>query len=308
MAKEFDIYLNKRLTECDIIVYSIPFRDGLTIMDRLILESCIESYTLQKFVAVQTGSELVQHIDKMLKTCYEKLNWGVRLDADAEFEVHYSIYPEDAGVVINADKLSHMATMFADAESAIQFGVAPIRAGIAKSVGYGSSNIEIDSTVRDTLKNSILTVHNGLSVDAVVSGTNKHGIVRADAGVVPTAELTNLCYRVYRAADAVIQFAADVIETEIHFSLGSGESGLAVGSEVSGTVSEKYEPFQNAVSLIAGLTEKLIQLMEPEQATVYLTAGASAIVKRHRLLKEMDDDMLSSYDDMALEDIDYVIL
>ena len=30
MAKEFDIYLNKRLTECDIIVYSIPFRDGLT--------------------------------------------------------------------------------------------------------------------------------------------------------------------------------------------------------------------------------------------------------------------------------------
>lgn len=28
MAKEFDIYLNKRLTECDIIVYSIPFRDG----------------------------------------------------------------------------------------------------------------------------------------------------------------------------------------------------------------------------------------------------------------------------------------
>lgn len=29
--KEFDIYLNKRLTECDIIVYSIPYRDRLTV-------------------------------------------------------------------------------------------------------------------------------------------------------------------------------------------------------------------------------------------------------------------------------------
>ncbi len=45
MAKEFDIYLNKRLTECDIIVYSIPFRDGLTATNRMILESCLESYT-----------------------------------------------------------------------------------------------------------------------------------------------------------------------------------------------------------------------------------------------------------------------
>lgn len=47
MAKEFDIYLNNRLTQCDIIVYSIPYRDGLTVMNRLILETCLESYTLQ---------------------------------------------------------------------------------------------------------------------------------------------------------------------------------------------------------------------------------------------------------------------
>ena len=78
MAKEFDIYLNKRLTECDIIVYSIPYRDGLTAMNRLVLESCLDSYVLQKFIAVQTGSELISHIDEMIKTCYERLNYGVR--------------------------------------------------------------------------------------------------------------------------------------------------------------------------------------------------------------------------------------
>lgn len=29
MAKEFDIYLKRRITECDLIVYSLPYRDGL---------------------------------------------------------------------------------------------------------------------------------------------------------------------------------------------------------------------------------------------------------------------------------------
>ena len=33
-----------------------------------------------------------------------------------------------------------------------------------------------------------------------------------------------------------------------------------------------------------------------------------AIVKRHRLLYEMDADTLSAYDDMSLNDVDYVIL
>ena len=86
MVKEFDIYLKRRITECDLIVYSLPYRDGLTATNRIILESCIESYTLQKFVAMQFGSELVSHIDKMIKTCYERLNWGTAISADAVFQ------------------------------------------------------------------------------------------------------------------------------------------------------------------------------------------------------------------------------
>ena len=91
MAKEFDIYLNNRLTECDIIVYSIPYRDGLTAIHKLILESCIESYTLYKFVAAQTNSELVQHIDEMLKTCYERLDYQCIIKYVYASRIHYAI-------------------------------------------------------------------------------------------------------------------------------------------------------------------------------------------------------------------------
>ena len=108
MAKEFDIYLNKRLTECDIIVYSIPFRDGLTATNRMILESCLESYTLQKFIAVETGSELVSHIDKMIKTCNERLHMASTWGIDLEFQTHYVLNPVPTVIEIapNDDEMS----------------------------------------------------------------------------------------------------------------------------------------------------------------------------------------------------------
>lgn len=113
MAKEFDIYLNKRLTECDIIVYSIPFRDGLTATNRMILESCLESYTLQKFIAVETGSELVSHIDKMIKTCNERLHMASTWGIDLEFQTHYVLNPVPTVIEIAPnDDLQTLRNMF----------------------------------------------------------------------------------------------------------------------------------------------------------------------------------------------------
>ena len=45
-----------------------------------------------------------------------------------------------------------------------------------------------------------------------------------------------------------------------------------------------------------------------ENALEIVPFEVEAIVKRHRLLYEMDADTLSAYDDMSLNDVDYVIL
>ncbi|MEQ2620100.1 hypothetical protein AAAX56_04780 [Hominicoprocola fusiformis] len=185
MAKEFDIYLNKRLTECDIIVYSIPFRDGLTATNRMILESCLESYTLQKFIAVETGSELVSHIDKMIKTCNERLHMASTWGIDLEFQTHYVLNPVPTVIEI-------------------------------------APNDDLQ-----TLRNMFMSVEDKLQITA---------------------------------------------------------------------------------ASIDGITEKITQFMTPEKGGILLSAAATPILKRHRLLNEMDADTLLTYDDMALEDIDYIIL
>ena len=309
MAKEFDIDLNNRLTECDILVYSIPYRDGLTEIHKLILESCIESYTLQKFVAVQTGSELVHHIDEMLKTCYERLNYATEFDVTATFQTHYSLYSDTAGIIVSAECVETLSNLFAKAESAMQLTAQPVMAYTGKSGGNAESSLVINAALEKDIKNSLLTVAPVVKIETSVLGTNKRSAISVSPGIDIACELTNLCYRFYNGAQAVIQMAADVLATELHYSLGEGTSAIEFSADIGdGDCSTKYEEFETAVIFVAEVVEAIRQFMHPELHSIAIGIVVDPIMKRHRLLSEMDADNLSAYDDMLLEEIDYVII
>jgi len=309
MAKEFDIFLNNRLTQCDIIVYSIPFRDGLTAAHRMILESCLESYVLQKFVAVQTNSELVSHIDKMIKVCIERLNWGTSLDVSADFQTHYVLNPTPSVIEIApTNNLETLRTMFTSVDNALDIAVAPLNAMIAKSLGGGNSVMNPNVNVRDVLKRSILQPISNMEITSQVSDMQVQKTLSAESVFIPTADLVNLCYRLYTASETVMQLAASVLETEIHFSLGGGNAGFEITSELSEEYATKYEVAKNVVSILAQAVEWIIQYMEPESNGVQFAAEVTTVLKRHRMLEEMDEDTLLSYDDMTLEEVDYIIL
>lgn len=308
MAKEFDIYLNKRLTECDILVYSIPFRDGLTVVDRLVLESSLESYLLQKFVATQTGSALISHIDEMIKTCYERLNMGAAIDVNASFKVHNAEYPETSKIVLGANDLQQMATMFAAAENTIRLITPPVRSTLKKPSGRIGTSLEADTSIRETLKNSLITAHPTIVFDSDVTATQKRSTLRAESSLTPAAYLTDLCYRVYGASTLAIQLAAIVTETELHYSLGYGENIVEFDADILSANMRKLELFQNALSLLISASEKITQFVFPGGSSIRMGLSVSPIVKRYRLLYEIDQHTLSGYDTMTLEETDYVIL
>lgn len=308
MAKEFDIYLNERLTQCDIIVYSIPYRDGLTVMNRLILETCLESYTLQKFIAVQSGSMLVSHIDKMIKTCLERLNNGVVLGTSAEFQVHYSSYPEVNALELSAERLQTMAHTYASAQSALQIVSEPISAYVKKPFGRGQSGIEIVSNVEATFKRGFEEGASQLVIEADALKTKKKVSEKANPSVVVNTELVDLLYRLCDTATMAIQIAAQAVDTEIHFSLGRCQFPIILDSQVLGEQMTKYFTMKNVVEIMSSVTESLTQFMNPEVNALEIASEVDAIIKRHRLLYEMDSDTLSTYDDMSFKDVDYVIL
>ena len=309
MAKEFDIYLKNRLTQCDIIVYSIPYRDGLTAANRIVLESCLESYALQKFIAEEVGSELTSHIDKMIKVCSERLGIGAGLDTSLEFQTHYVLNPTPAAMYsVAPEPLVILRNILFTVEDAINLGVAPLDARIAKSLGGGSSVVFADASVRDALKLGILREKAELEIDAEPVVTNAQKKISTAAHIESDAELAMLCYRLYTASEAMTQIAASVLGTEIHFSFGGGASSVELSADVSDESFTKFETVRGAVTATIDLVEGLIRYFVPVYGGIGITASMDTILKRLRLLSEVDDAALSSLDDMTLEEIDYVIL
>ena len=311
MAKEFDIYLNERLHQCDIIVYSIPYRDGLTVMERLILETCLESYTLQKFAAAQSGSVLVSHIDEMIKTCLERLNNGVVLGANAEFQVHYSSYPDISALEVNAERLSLLAHSYTTVENGLQIKTFPVSAYVKKPFGRGQSGVEVVSSVEATFKRDLERASSQLVLEAEALRTKKKASEKAESAIVVSAEPTDLFYRLCcTAAPSAIQIVGEAAETEIRFSLGRCTFPITLGSQVLGGQMTKYLAAESAIEIQPlPMVGTLKQFFVPgENALEIVPFEVEAIVKRHRFLYEMDADTLSAYDDMSLNDVDYVIL
>lgn len=307
MAKEFDIYLNKRVTECDVIVYTLPYRDGLSVANRLILESCLQSYILQKMIAVQTGSRLVAHINDMIKLCHERLSIGMKLSQDISFSVCYSNVPDDLVIRLGVSDLTALESMFLEAENEMVLDVAPIITSVKRPFADMTMPIEIEATVNEA-KQSMIAAITETQIGASDIDVWKQSYLDADAPVVITAELANLCYSLYETASNTIGLAQYVLGTEIHHSLGRGNSALLIGSAVTGSNMEKFIRIDHALHVMANAIEGAIKYITLDQTGIVFDLDASSILKRHRLLSEMDGDTLSDYDTMTLDEIDFVIL
>ena len=311
MAKEFDIYLNEHLTQCDIIVYSIPYRDGLTVMERLIIETCLESYLLQKFVAVQSGSVLVSHIDRMIKTCLERLNNGIEIGTSAEFQVHYSSYPDTTALEVNAGRLSLLAHAYASAENTLQITTSPIDAYVKKSFGRGQSAIEVVSNVEATFKRDLERATSQLALNAAAMQTKKKVSESVSPPILVDTKLTDLLYRrCVTVSPSMLQIVSNAVETEIRFSLGRCTFPIVLDNQVLGEQMTKYLTTESAIEIKpSAVEETLKKFIAPETNALELVpCELEPIVKRHRLLYEMDSDTLSAYDDMSFNDLDYVII
>lgn len=145
MAKEFDIYLNRRLTECDILVYSIPYYDSLTVRERLILNSCIRQYTLIKYVAAESDLELRSHIDKMIKVCREKLNESAVVSSKVKGTQKKAFFVALPGMVVDSADFDLFYRIYnkASTKMTVESNIHDI--DLHLSMGGGSSGLTIDS-------------------------------------------------------------------------------------------------------------------------------------------------------------------
>lgn len=310
MAKDFDIFLHHHLTECDLIIQSIPFRDGITVTDRMILDACLQGCKLMRIAAAQSNMELVARLDRIIKTCHEKLDLPMVMDASAELKAMSVTHPIIEPMEISAENLGTLATVLNHAETGMVMSVEPLVTKIAKSLGHMNARIVLGSDTIGTLKKSILTLRSGMCLDAGLDGDLKKGLLLdINTDISMDATLSSLCKRIGFDAVAGIEMTAIILGTRLSHSLGRAISGITINSKVTGTKAKKIEAAGGIIQLMADMTPILIKLIHPEECDILLDADIiGSKLKRCRLLNEMDKFPLVDFDDMTLDEVDYVIL
>lgn len=309
MAKDFDIFLHRHLTECDILIQSIPFRDGISITDRLILDAVLQGCKLMRVAAGQSNMELVARLDRMIKTCHERLGANTIMDASVALSAKSIMSPVNDPIELSAENLKTIVTMLNSAESDIVMSVEPLVTKISKSLGHMNTQIVSNADVVGDIKKSLLTLRSDTIWDSKLRGELKTGLLDVNTAISMDATISNLCSRIGFDAVAGIEMAAIILGTRLSNSLGRAISGITIDSKVTGTKARKFEAAIGVIQTMENMTAILIKLIYPEMSRILIDAGLSgSLIKRYRLLNEMDSLTLSSLGDMTLDELDYVIL
>ena len=301
----YDIFLKKRLTEGSIIVHSLPFRDGVSAVDRIVLQAILSYFSFQKKIAVANQSALLAEVDEMLATVSEKINDQFRLDANAALAVKYRNKLEQTAMKLDIPAFTLFAHNFFALKNKIGIRVSkPIAyskdpLGDTKSViGIMAKSLAEQKQVFDTAKTQIVFGADTLAFRKhdYESGSGTIGIEQTSPG---------LFYRYTTGMETVFSIMASIGDTEFHYSLGDGSTEIGLSTSDLETVTEKKIQINNTIEMFYSLVAGAIEMFGASNDTGIITA-LNAGMKRHRLLSELDDMTLAEIDDITLEELDFV--
>ena len=291
--KEYDIFLKRRLAEGTIIVYSLPYRDGVSVVNRVILQAMLSYFALQKKIAVSNQSSLLAELDEMLTTVSERIGDQVCLDAHAKLALKYQNELEQAAMELDIPTFVLFAQSF--------FGYTK------SSIGNTLSKMSLLVASLGEQKQVFGAIQNRTVFQADSLAFVKHDFEQGESAMEIGLANPELYYRYTMGMEAAFAIAASISETEFHYSLGDGSSAMNITTSKPKTAAEKRLQINNIVEMFSSLVVETISMFAVSNSTEILSV-LNAGMKRYRLLSELDDKTLTEIDNITLKDLDFVVL
>lgn len=305
MAQTYNIYLRKRLTEFDLIIRNLPYRDGLIIYNRMYLDAIVNYLTLQKYIIGDSDVQLSSEIDDLLERVYNIFSNGMELGAELEVFAAKPTGGSTSAVLSTNETEVHEET-FNTFQNVTQLLTSALKYDIAKSLGSGATEMELSSAPASTLKEALENFEDDILLDADVSTA---AVVNAegDSEVVLDTSNPNLFYLLSVEGEAMMNllFSADF---EMWYTLGTGNSSMYLSVENNGVESKKFMTYESFLNLILEVGNILQCFIFPEESEAQLHSELGVGMMRYRLLSDMDNSALNEHDELTLDELDYVIL
>lgn len=319
--KDFTIYLKERLNEysfliggrvheCDIIVDALTRKDGITITDYVLLESCLEQYSLLQYFVPQLDTELSTHIAAMQKRCREAMDGHTVLDASVREAMKAVTEADESGVLCGADEFPLLAHVFAGAENGAVFSADSLLAAVGKSLGRYEDGFVPDADLFKVSEQAFLDALGEIAPDADMERLTARAFAQLESGAVVDGESLLLLYLLSAGGTNALSFDASIRDTTLSNGLGKQEIKTIFGQELAFAAESIFKAFRAECGIYLSTAVSELARKFVGQATVEFTSEASATTaaKRSRHLSEVDDGALAAIDDMTLGELDYVLL
>lgn len=205
--KEFDIYLNRHFTECDIVIYSLPFRECVSARNRVV----VKTVPLDAYAAISLGRGGAAMIaqasaDELVTNAMAQADFAIRIGAGmsgAVSGVAKTIYESARFCVVPATSKASVARSV-DVAGATSVEVACAADGLAAALPLGtaeSSFCVAAAAAGDTQIQRALEAQTALRAKTGALRATKQTFVAASADIVVATEAEVSAMRLQALSD-----------------------------------------------------------------------------------------------------------
>lgn len=312
--KSFDILVDGRLIQSDLIVVNLPVRNDIAAYYWLNLDSKLINHIIaEKAVspAENTGGIALDASADSVVAKYEIVDaYPIMLDASAEFKVLYPLDLEHGAIEIQQE-LQEVSQKIERVSLPISIGADDMLAIMPlKTIGSVENAIEFDVAASE-VKNAIIDGENrygGVMLGSSLADPFAAYYEKANSGMTFGADVHSLSYLLHmRLIQSNINIGVDSIDFDLYRSLGKPSARIAIGADASFVV-EFFTDAESEMELSSSAAAFPCKLLMPESGVEFACDG-SAVLRRMRTLDEIDAfGALADVDSMLLEDMYYITI
>ena len=163
MAQEYNIYLRKRLTEFDVIIKNLPYRDGLIMYNKMYLDAMVNYLCLQRFIIGESDANLRTEIDELLERVFNTFQSKVEIDLDVELAAGKPISGQ-SDLVFATSPFEIGEETYEVFQNLTRLTTSALQYDLAKSIGSGRSDLIFHTSTANTLKTAFDKMQNDIEL------------------------------------------------------------------------------------------------------------------------------------------------
>lgn len=304
----FDVYLKERLTEIDVIITQLVQRDAFSMYDWLYILCSMDDLQILKNLNAETDMTINASVGNLLEIVYEQIKNELMLKADLDLiEGTFSNF--DSEMVLWADEIDALSLDFTGGDSSLEISVDELDYYIARSFGNIEFDMDLILNELDTLKIGMDSFTPVMELDIESSLFSQKKVEGNDWTMNLDVLPTDLFYLLTIGGKSDMYISAEKIDKYVlKYVLHDLQPEMYLIAEAVDEFGlKKFLEIASVLLIDMEITDTLIALISSE-AKMFIDCEASAGLKRYRLLNEMDNNVLADFDDMTLEEVDYVII